>query len=880
MTNQWSIDNLNLTPAQEKAVKKFIHNLLLRYPSEKFKFYAAKWFISHDFDTTQYTKFLNGTFNDKIHNLYVEEITKYIKKEEASNNRISAIVPRPIVPRPTVRSTTTFISGRNRLENAAASSNLTNVGSISNLDKLLKGNRFIDDPLPDELQFAKVHWWKIEIRFESDFDRACYIIKNEETRSKKETEYINWIERVTGHTIKEIRENHCKKLFEVVKILIENKYGQKGLKEDGPRGKIAVPKIPLDFTPRNSSSTTPGTPRSSRRTGRGAAVGARITASTTTVSRRNIVSNRNNSDCCTEQLEILDKILKSIQNMGELFLSQQTLSYSSRRRNYVAAEERRRRDAEKDFEKSTENLKKSFAKVFTPIQGIMDSIIGFLVVNILGKAFIEALKWATDPKNQKMMSSLGRFFKDWWPALLGAFVLYCTSFGKFVRSSIGFVISLGKYIASNGFRALRAILVSAGKKALIAGAVIGGTVGAGYLVGNLMKSSENNSGGPKTPNFGTSTPKQSFANGGLVKLLRQRKTNINNIAFDGGGHVDKSSGMPITGAGPDTQLVALSPGEYVMTKAAVNRYGSNYFESLNKSVGKISRPGMANNIQLASQGGEVGTAVNNLIQDERLSSLTPGVNDYVSPGIKSSVSNTPWASVLKNPNTKIYPYRVRSGDAPIIGWGATYYDSLWKGHKPVKMSDVITKSKADDILKFQVQDLSDYYSKNIPYWKYMSANQRAGLSMFGYNAGTYAPLGRYKKISAGLRSGNMKIVAKELQRGGVSRKRIAMERSLVLSGPLDLKILAEKDKKNTKTNRPGNQKVAFAQNSSSLSAPGPRPQSSSFDVSTLPPIYAGSNNRPAPVAGDTMVESFSATAPASISNRKQNAELLGIKGIG
>ena len=61
--------------------------------------------------------------------------------------------------------------------------------------------------------------------------------------------------------------------------------------------------------------------------------------------------------------------------------------------------------------------------------------------------------------------------------------------------------------------------------------------------------------------------------------------------------------MPITGAGPDTQLVALSPGEYVMTRSAVNRYGSNYFESLNKSVGKISRPGKANNIQLANQGG-------------------------------------------------------------------------------------------------------------------------------------------------------------------------------------------------------------------------------------------------------------------------------------
>lgn len=873
MVKEWSLDNLNLNATQKKAVEKFIKNLLpSTFSDEKFKYYAARWFLSKSFDKTEYQKFLDGYFNDKIHKAYIEYINAYIKKEEADNK-----IP---VPEPKAR-LKRFLTGNDRLENNAISSDLTNVKPVSDLKKLLRGNRFINDPLPDELQFPKLNWWNIELQFESDFDRACYIVRDEKKQSKKEQEFVDWIKQVSGQSLEDIRKKHCEKVIDVIILLIKKKYGDKGHWKNGPRGKIVVPKIPLDFTPTRSSVSSSSRTGTTRRTGRGAATGARITGRTTTVSRANIVSNQNKSDCCTEQVDILEKILKSIKNIGELLLIQQTLSYSGKRKVYITEEEKRRRNAEKEFEQSTKNLKQSFAKLFTPIQGIMDSIIGFLVANILGKAFIDILKWATDPKNQKMMSSLGRFFKDWWPALLGTFVLYCTSFGKFVRSSVGFVISLGKYIATNGFRALRSILASAGRNALIGGAILAGTVGTGYLVGNAMRASENNSGAPATPNFGTTSPKQSFANGGLVKFLKQRKTNINDISFDGGGPVDRSSGMPITGAGPDTQLVALSPGEYVMTRAAVNRYGSNYFESLNKSVGKISRPGKANNIQLANQGGEVGTAVKHLIEDEKLSSLTPGVNDYISPGLRSSISNTPWALISKNPNTKIYPYRVRSGDAPIIGWGATFYDSLRKGNKPVKMSDVITKSKADNILKFQVQDLSDYYSKNIPYWKYMSANQRAGLAMFGYNAGTYAPLGQYKKISAGLRSGNMRIVAKELQRSGISTKRVALERSLVLSGPLDLKALAEKNKTNVNTNRTNRQKVAFStQNNPSLSAPGPRPQSGSFDISTLPPIYAGNKNTPAPVAGDTMVESFSATAPSSVSSRKQNAELLGIKGIG
>jgi len=43
------------------------------------------------------------------------------------------------------------------------------------------------------------------------------------------------------------------------------------------------------------------------------------------------------------------------------------------------------------------------------------------------------MDWSGDPKNQKKLEVLGRFLKDWWPALLGAFVLFATPLGGFVR---------------------------------------------------------------------------------------------------------------------------------------------------------------------------------------------------------------------------------------------------------------------------------------------------------------------------------------------------------------------------------------------------------------------------------------------------------------
>ena len=867
MANNWSIDNLKLTPTQKKAVNEFIYYLLpTNYPDQKFKYYAAKWFINHKFDKTQYTKFINEAFNDKIHNAYTEEIKKYIKKEDKDNN--IKVTP----PTPTVRSARRFISGNNKLDNDAANVTTANIGAKNDLNQLLKGNTFIDEDLPDELQFAKTNWWNVEIEFESDFDRACYITKNRIKRSTRDKEYTDWIKSVSGYGITKISKLHGKKVFQVVKLLILQKFGTLG---NGPSGKITVPKISLDFTPKRSSGQTTGRTRTRTRTGKGAQVGARITATTTQASRRNIISGGSQSDCCAEQIDILEKILKTAKNITELLSSQQTLSYSNRNRTYISEEEKRRRQTEKDYEASTKQLKQSFTRMLSPVQGIMDNIIEFLITNILAKSFIDMIKWVADPKNKEMVSSLGRFFKDWWPALLGTFVLYCTSFGKFVRSSIGFVINLGKYIASNGFRALRALLASAGKKALYLGAAIGGT----YLAANLVKNSQDNqNAGPKA-DFADVVPKrQSFANGGMVRPFRfmnKRRTNINDVSFDGGGPVDTSSGMPITGAGQDTQLVALSPGEYVMTRSAVNRYGAGYFESLNKSVGKLSRPGIANNIQLANQGGEVGIAMNGLMGDEKLSSLTRGVNDYISPGLKSAISNIPWSKIASNPKRKIYAYDGPEGNNPTIGWGATFYDSLRKGKKRVRSGDVITKAKADDILKFQVGDLSNYYSSNIPYWKYMTDKQKAGLMMFGFNAGVDSPLGGYRKLSAGIKAGNMRIVAKELQRNGPTKTRISMERSLVLSGPLNLKQLDEEENKRSRT-RKGNGRVAFAPTSPNLSTPGPRPQTGGFDISTLPPIYA---NQPTKTTspGETMVESFSAIAPKSVSTRTENAELLGIK---
>lgn len=66
-----------------------------------------------------------------------------------------------------------------------------------------------------------------------------------------------------------------------------------------------------------------------------------------------------------------------------------------------------------------------------------------------------------------------------------------------------------------------------------------------------------------------------------------------NLSGIGGGSVTSRSGQKISGAGPDSQLVALQPGEFVMSKKAVDAYGLNNLLEMNALAGGTNRPGSA-----------------------------------------------------------------------------------------------------------------------------------------------------------------------------------------------------------------------------------------------------------------------------------------------
>ena len=346
--------------------------------------------------------------------------------------------------------------------------------------------------------------------------------------------------------------------------------------------------------------------------------------------------------------------IKSIEKALDAILKTLTLQNKDKKKQSEderkKSEDRRRRQREGDLEKPLTQLKALAKKIIAPAQGILDRIFRFIKFTLLGYAFNQLVKWFSDPKNADKIKVLGRFLKDWWPALLTAYALFATPFGKFIRTTLkmlrGFIPQIAKFVIKHPFLAATA------------------AAGVGAYV--MTQRNEANRDELKQTEPSIVTPKETketgktpgvpqlqqeqvlqrgfggmFSGGGLIKRKSffgggeiQKELNVNEIAFDGGGGVNDDSGVRIRGAGPDTQLIAAAPGEIVMSKKAVDRYGANFFLDLNKRAGGTNIPKIANNIQLAAGGGLIKRTIKTYQGGGMLGALgrvLPGTGSVMAP---------------------------------------------------------------------------------------------------------------------------------------------------------------------------------------------------------------------------------------------------------
>jgi len=333
-------------------------------------------------------------------------------------------------------------------------------------------------------------------------------------------------------------------------------------------------------------------------------------------------------------------------------------------------ENQRRRAREKKMEAKEspiiKSLKKTAKKIVSPFQAILDRIFRFIGFTLLGYGVDKFFKWFSDPANKKKIETVGRFLKDWWPTLLGAAALFFTPLGKLVRGTMKllkmFTPSLIRLAAANP---ITAGLLAAGGTTLILALlnqgqvekqreIVGGVTPKPGAKPNITQLYTEGSRGmfqfsnggivPKTTTSVASpiilkNSSPSFNNGGIIPRTSTipvnafdggglQTMNVGRLGFSGGGAITRDTGLDITGAGPDTQLIAAKPGEIVLPTETVNKYGSKFFMDLIRASGKSGNPRFVNNIQFARDGGMVGGNIMQSFANQRssISSNNQGIN--------------------------------------------------------------------------------------------------------------------------------------------------------------------------------------------------------------------------------------------------------------
>jgi len=282
-------------------------------------------------------------------------------------------------------------------------------------------------------------------------------------------------------------------------------------------------------------------------------------------------------------LVIKEKVVSIESLLGEQYKLQEDNAKDAKKE----AEKKRRSLKERLLEgtgKIWDGVKKATSKILNPFKKVWENIIGFIGKIILGRVLFNILNWVGDKNNQGKVKSIIRFFEDWWPAMLAAYLLFGNAFTSFAATFVAKAVWWGAKLLLTVIPALAKALVGMGKWGIVAAGVMG--VG-GYL---MMRGDEDNeeSGVPSV------TP-------------RGDRTELENQKFDEMSEAKgfKQGGFVSGPAGVDKVPAKLTAGEFVMSKGAVQKYGTNTLAAMNAAGGGTNRPTFSRGRGRYNTGGDV-----------------------------------------------------------------------------------------------------------------------------------------------------------------------------------------------------------------------------------------------------------------------------------
>jgi hypothetical protein len=331
---------------------------------------------------------------------------------------------------------------------------------------------------------------------------------------------------------------------------------------------------------------------------------------------------------------ILEKILAGVTSILET-LNEQREANKDRANQQRRLQERKSRKAKEDKLESGvfKGIAKQAKKILKPVEGLLSRILKFIGTILIGKVLMKIVDWMSDPDNQGKLDAIGNFLKNTWPALLAAYLLFGNSLGRFavklIASVVKFSVKLLKVIIPALIKGVKRLGL---KKSLMLGGL---AVGGGMLLGRMMDGGEDDKqptepttkttpeeeaklgdtgttetriGGQEYVEGQAMTPRQVAATQASIDMGNDPPTGQKLKDFQAGKDAmpKMSGGGRVPGSGnKDTVPAMLTPGEFVMSKGAVQKYGSSTLNAMNTMGGGSGRPSFKGGLMYASSGGDV-----------------------------------------------------------------------------------------------------------------------------------------------------------------------------------------------------------------------------------------------------------------------------------
>jgi len=306
---------------------------------------------------------------------------------------------------------------------------------------------------------------------------------------------------------------------------------------------------------------------------------------------------------------ILEEILKIVTSIRDTLIEKNEFDADQSSKQRQSAERAKRAKKEKGLESGIfKGLAKATEKVLAPVKGMFEKIFDFIKTVILGNIVMNILKWMGDPENKEKIDNLIRFFKDFWPAIVGAYLLFGTKFGGLIRTIGGWAVQILRFAVPKLLR-----FVTRNPKAAAALAVAGGVgmLGARILTGTEVGADEEEETTDEEPSIESAEPKQMVAGQEYDPdnpTDLQRKATDMSTQMGNPPPAKMSQGGRVPGSGnKDTVPAMLTPGEFVMSKGAVAKFGVDTMRSMNAAGGGTGVPSlMSNGVFGYSSGGGPG----------------------------------------------------------------------------------------------------------------------------------------------------------------------------------------------------------------------------------------------------------------------------------